>query len=306
MAMATGISYCDRINLSFAMKSISHELNWSTQDNSQVLGAFLWAQLLSQTIGALLGNTLAELLGGKWVVGGAALVWSLLTCTVLILCNRSVSMLIAGKLALGVLEGITLPAAYHLLKQFLSKQDGQLAVAFVLVAGAFVGAIGAHFTCHILIDLLGWERVVYWLGACVGPTFTMCWMYFVPSARKQQLEQAPVDINLEVVEEKEDVGPSWQCAICNQANSTENLFCTKCKDFELPDISTSNGMFENATRVLAKPFLGLHQRTPKFTFSQVPPPLVSFGSGDDDGENVHPNKKHRVFRPLAHKRALQL
>ncbi|KAH9259952.1 hypothetical protein BASA81_001712 [Batrachochytrium salamandrivorans] len=175
VAMATGLSYCDRVNLSVAVVFIAQELEWTSAQKARVLGSFFWGYLLSQTLGA----TLAQKYGGKLVLGVAACFWSLLTCLVPVLARSSVNSLVAGRVLLGLFEGVTFPAAFYLLRQFVDESARSRAIALVSI-GTLSGAVLSFVICPFLIERLGWDSVFYWFGGVMGPVFVLCWFYFVP------------------------------------------------------------------------------------------------------------------------------
>lgn len=175
VAMATGLSYCDRVNLSVAVVFIAQELEWTSAQKARVLGSFFWGYLLSQTLGA----SLAQKYGGKVVLGVAACFWSVLTCLVPVLARRSVNALVVGRVLLGLFEGVTFPAAFYLLRQFVDESARSRAVALVSI-GTLSGAVLSFVICPFLIERLGWDSVFYWFGGVMGPVFVLCWFHFVP------------------------------------------------------------------------------------------------------------------------------
>lgn len=174
--LMAGLSYCDRVNMSVAVVTMQQEFKWKDSDKGTVLGSFFWGYLVSQTWGA----TLAHRFGGKNVLGVAAILWSLLTVVVPSLASKSIQPLVCGRVLLGIAEGVTFPAAYYLLRQYVNQDSRSRAIA-VLSIGTLCGAIFSFISSPLLIEYYGWPMVFYFFGGLVGPVFVLLWFAVLPS-----------------------------------------------------------------------------------------------------------------------------
>lgn len=186
-ALASGLSYCDRVNLSVAVVSMSEALHWSERDKATVLGSFFWGYLLSQMLGA----SLSKKYGGKWVLGYAAVFWSLLTLSAPFLAKTSLRLLIASRIGLGVFEGVTFPAIYYLLREYVHETQRSRAVATVSI-GTICGAVLSFIVSPLLVERYGWEYVFFAFGGVVGPMFTVIWFRYCPTHNPNALPPAQV------------------------------------------------------------------------------------------------------------------
>lgn len=75
---------------------------------------------------------LAERFGGKWVMGVGCFVCSLLTIATPLAVADDAAGLIAIRIAEGIFQGVTIPAAFSALPQWLPEQERGLLTAMVL------------------------------------------------------------------------------------------------------------------------------------------------------------------------------
>ena len=115
----------------------------------------------------------------QMVLQFAALVWSVLTIVVPILAHMSVGALIFGRVLLGIAEGVTYPALYYILREYVLESQRSKAIAAVSI-GALAGAVLSFIITPLLITLFGWSSVFYVFGGIIGPTFLVCWSSFFP------------------------------------------------------------------------------------------------------------------------------
>ena len=72
---AVFICYVDRVNISLAIGAMAKEFGWDKTTSGFVMSSFFIGYLLTQVP----GGALAGRYGGKWVLAGGVLLWSLFT-----------------------------------------------------------------------------------------------------------------------------------------------------------------------------------------------------------------------------------
>src|SRR5678816_3386008 len=103
---ATFICYIDRVNISVAIIPMSADLGWSATTQGTVLSSFFVGYLLTQ----IAGGWMADRFGGKVVLGGGVLLWSLFTMLTPPAAVLGFTALLMARIGMGMGEGVNFPA----------------------------------------------------------------------------------------------------------------------------------------------------------------------------------------------------
>jgi ACS family sodium-dependent inorganic phosphate cotransporter len=90
---ATFICYIDRTNISVAIIPMAKQFGWGPERQGTVLSAFFAGYLLTQ----VLGGRLADRFGGKLVLAGGVILWSLFTIVTPLAASLGFSVLILAR-----------------------------------------------------------------------------------------------------------------------------------------------------------------------------------------------------------------
>lgn len=176
---ATFICYIDRVNISVAIIPMAEEFGWSATTKGYVLSSFFVGYLLAMVPTGWLANRY----GGKLLLGGALVGWSLFTFLTPIAAGVSLSALLLTRVLMGMGEAASFPGVYNLLGRWIPKQEKSRAAA-VNLTGIPLGTIFALSTTGLLVNTYGWQSVFYVFGAS-GLIFAAVWLKLVHARPSQ-------------------------------------------------------------------------------------------------------------------------
>ncbi|WP_161830726.1 ACS family MFS transporter [Steroidobacter agaridevorans] len=171
--MAAFVCYIDRVNISVAIIAMEDRFGWSETDKGFILSAFFVGYLLFQVPSGYLSNRC----GGKLVLGAAVIWWSTLTIVTPAAAMMSLPMLIAARVALGLGEAATFPAAYNLFSRWVPAAERSRAVS-LLLSGVPLGTLFALMTSGWIVERWGWAAVFYSFGA-LGIVWGVLWFMLI-------------------------------------------------------------------------------------------------------------------------------
>ena len=164
-----GVAMSDRLLFSVAIVPMGKELAWDARTQGLLLSSFGWGYICTQVIGGLA----AARIGSNRVLIGAVSVWSAATFllpAVAYLGSSFMWLLFCLRVALGLGEGLALPAIYHLLgslslssssldgeRDIIARENGERQgkgdrsewIAFLYASGG-CGHLLALFICPFL------------------------------------------------------------------------------------------------------------------------------------------------------------
>jgi ACS family sodium-dependent inorganic phosphate cotransporter len=173
-ALATFVSYIDRVAISVAVIPMAETHGWSGAMRGIVLSAFF----VGYATAMIPSGWLVARFGGCRVMGGALLVWALLTLATPLAGALSFTTLIVTRVALGAAEAASFPAAYDLFGRNLPPQERTRA-ATTNLAGIPIGTVFALSTAGWLIGRFRWPSVFLVYGT-LGLVATYAWFRIVP------------------------------------------------------------------------------------------------------------------------------
>lgn len=182
------ISYVDRVNISVAALAMQAEFGWSDTLKGLILAAFFLGYMVMQIV----GGWLAHRFGGRRVLLGALIAWSVFTLLTPVAAHLWLPMLFAIRIALGLGEGPLNPAVYAIFARDVPPLARARAVALYSSCG-FLGTFFALASTGWFVEHHGWESVFYLFGALgLGYTFLIL-RVIAPDAEDRSVQGAPLD-----------------------------------------------------------------------------------------------------------------
>lgn len=169
-SLAWFLSYADRVNMSVAAIVMQEQFGWTEFTKGIVMAVFFIGYIASPA----LGGWLADKFGGKKTLGLAVLVWSGLTLLTPLAASVSTTLLIATRIALGVAEGMAVPATYALIARWAPSTERTRMLA-VVVGGATLGAPCAMVISGWLVEQFSWPVAFYFFGG-IGVLWSYVWL----------------------------------------------------------------------------------------------------------------------------------
>ena len=166
---ATFICYIDRVNISVAIIPMAAQFGWNATTQGAVLSSFFVGYLLTQVV----GGRLADRFGGKVVLAGGVLLWSLFTIVTPPAAAFGFSALLLARVGMGMGEGINFPAMYTLQARWVPLDERARAMA-LSNSGIPLGTVFALAVTPIVVTHLGWQWAFYLFGS-VGLVWFVFW-----------------------------------------------------------------------------------------------------------------------------------
>jgi MFS family permease len=144
----------DRVNMSIAILPMADAYGWDAATVGLVQSSFFWGYLLTQVA----GGVLADKFGGKRVLGGGVVWWSLATALTPLAAQLGLPALLAARAAMGVGEGVAMPAMNNLLSRWIPVQERSRSLALVY-SGMYCGSVlGLALSPHMIHAMQVRER----------------------------------------------------------------------------------------------------------------------------------------------------
>jgi len=166
---ATFICYIDRVNISVAIIPMAQDLGWTATTQGTVLSSFFVGYLLTQ----IAGGWLADHFGGKVVLAGGVLLWSLFTMVTPPAAALGFAALLVVRIGMGMGEGVNFPAIYTLQARWIPIDERARAMA-LNNSGIPLGTVFALIVTPIVVAKLGWQWAFYLFGS-VGVIWFVVW-----------------------------------------------------------------------------------------------------------------------------------
>ncbi len=214
-AVAVFICYMDRVIISVAIIPMAQDYGWSAEEQGRVLSSFFVGYLLTQ----IAGGWLAQRFGGKVVLGGGVLFWSLFTMLTPVAAAGGLTALLVTRVLMGVGEGVTFPSIYALFGRWIPASERSRAVG-ILFSTIPLGSVFALLATPLIVLHYGWEIAFYAFGA-VGFVWWVFWYRTAsPTPRshpKMTADELAVIEGGAVDESQETVAPSTSKLLASPA-----------------------------------------------------------------------------------------
>jgi len=185
---AVFICYVDRVNISLAIASMASEFGWNKTTSGFVMSSFFIGYLITQVP----GGALAGRFGGKHVLAGGVLLWSLFTALTPPAAFASFGALIAARVLMGMGEGVTFPSIYALFSHWVPAGRRSRAVGLVFSAIP-LGTVFAQLSTPALVTSFGWPWAFYAFAA-FGLVWWAAWQPLTSSRPETHPRVGPAEL----------------------------------------------------------------------------------------------------------------
>lgn len=169
LCAAVFISYIDRTNISVGAVAMQAQMGWNETQKGIVLSSFFVGYLVMMLAAAALANRH----GGRVVLGGAVIWWSIFTFLTPPAALVSIPTLIVARIALGIGEAAVFPASINVIGQWVPMLQRSRAVA-LLASSPYLGNMFALPITGWLAQRYGWPLPFYVFGA-IGLAWAFVW-----------------------------------------------------------------------------------------------------------------------------------
>jgi MFS transporter, ACS family, solute carrier family 17 (sodium-dependent inorganic phosphate cotransporter), other len=211
---AVFICYVDRVNISLAIVPMTREFGWSKTTSGFVMSSFFIGYLITQVPGGLLAGRF----GGKHVLAGGLLFWSLFTALTPPAAYAGFAVLIATRVLMGMGEGVTFPSIYALFARWVPATRRSRAAGLVFSAIP-LGVVSAQLATPLLVTNFGWPWAFY-AFALLGPVWWALWQPLTASSPAEHPRVSEAELR-DLVEESHAVTsgapPSTRVLLANTA-----------------------------------------------------------------------------------------
>eukprot|EP01006_Ploeotia_vitrea_P044817 TRINITY_DN66870_c2_g1_i1.p1 TRINITY_DN66870_c2_g1~~TRINITY_DN66870_c2_g1_i1.p1 ORF type:complete len:443 (+),score=26.59 TRINITY_DN66870_c2_g1_i1:19-1347(+) len=175
-AITNMLCYVDRLTITMAAVVLQEKYAWTEQTKGLVLGGFFFGYLFTQ----IPGGVLAQKYTGQRVLAAALLGWSIFTFLTPVVAHNT-TYLIACRIAMGLSEGMCLPATCDVLSRVVPTQHYSRAAALVgssqsvgIITAVLCGPSIAHnwefvFNCWAAVGVL-WAVLIETVFTRYNPT----------------------------------------------------------------------------------------------------------------------------------------
>lgn len=197
-ALAIGISYADRSNISTTIIPMANMYHWDSFFSGLVLSSFWIGYGLTQFV----GGKLADRQGGENILLFALLAWSILTAATPAAAASGSVPLILTRILLGAGEGFALPAIHSMVSKYVDVSQRSIS-ASIITGACYLGALIANLAAPIIIEKSGWESCFWYFAVLPAVVWLPLWTVFLSTQGRmndQVAEQLASD-ETDIVEE---------------------------------------------------------------------------------------------------------
>ena len=241
VALALLLCNADRVIMSVAGVPLAEANGWGVRSLGLVQSSFLWGYTLTP----LIGGVAADRYGGKAVLLGGILLWSLATACTPFAASHSLPALLMVRAAMGLGEGVALPCMNNLMARWVPNRERSRAVAACMggfQSGSMVGLLAAP----AMLATSAGVATPFLVFGFAGVAWGVVWAAFATTfprgnRRVGKAELALIEGGGSVVEKKEAGGglpkggaekkpktpfrlllsraPTWACVFANFVNN---------------------------------------------------------------------------------------
>ncbi|KQK05973.1 hypothetical protein BRADI_2g23690v3 [Brachypodium distachyon] len=165
----------DRVVMSVAVVPLAAQHGWSSSFVGIVQSSFLWGYVFS----SMVGGALADRYGGKKVMAGAAVLWSLATFLTPWAASKSAAMLLAVRVLFGLAEGVAFPTMSTFLPKWFPTHERATAVG-ISMGGFHLGNVLSFLATPIIMSHIGLTGTFAFF-ASLGYLWLAVWLLNVES-----------------------------------------------------------------------------------------------------------------------------
>ncbi|GFR07831.1 hypothetical protein TNCT_274031, partial [Trichonephila clavata] len=165
---------------------------WTPSMQGVVLGAYFYGYVCTQVF----GGRMAEIAGGKWVMGLSILIASFLTFVTPVAADIGVVAITVVRIMLGLVHGVAMPTAFAMFGYWAPLRERSTLLALCIV-GDHIGTILtmplAGYLCEYGFSG-GWPSVYYILGI-VGCVWFLFWIFLTYNKPTDHPRISQLEIN---------------------------------------------------------------------------------------------------------------
>ncbi|GFU71881.1 hypothetical protein TNCV_1628221 [Trichonephila clavipes] len=165
---------------------------WTPSMQGVVLGAYFYGYVCTQVF----GGRMAEIAGGKWVMGISILIASFLTFVTPVAADIGVAAITVVRIMLGLVHGVAMPTAFAMFGYWAPLRERSTLLALCIV-GDHIGTILtmplAGYLCEYGFSG-GWPSVYYILGI-VGCVWFLFWIFLTYNKPTDHPRISQLEIN---------------------------------------------------------------------------------------------------------------
>lgn len=170
------ICNCDRINISVAILPMAKYYGWNQTTVGIIQSAFFWGYVTTQ----IPGGYLADKYGGKHVLAGGVIVWSVMTFLTPLAASTNLGLLLLARALLGVGEGVAMPAMNNIISKWVPEKERARSLSLTY-SGMYLGSVIGLWLCPTFIVSFGWQSVFYIFGG-LGFFWWAAWQWLAESS----------------------------------------------------------------------------------------------------------------------------
>ncbi|MQL78112.1 hypothetical protein Taro_010532 [Colocasia esculenta] len=169
--ICTNVCYIERVGFSIAYTAAADAVGVNQSSKGLMLSSFFYGYAMSQVP----GGWVAQLIGGRRVLLMSFVLWSL-TCALVPLDPKRVTILMTARLLVGVAQGFIFPAIHTVLAQWVPPHERSRSVSLT-TSGMYLGAAAGTLILPSLVKFKG-PQSVFLAEAALGAMWSMLWLKF--------------------------------------------------------------------------------------------------------------------------------
>ena len=178
------LCFVDRMTISVALIPLAEAHGWTAGTQGLILSAFFYGYMCLQ----IPAGILAKRHTGRKILGAAVAGWSLATMLTPA-ASASLPLLLAVRLVMGMLEGMSFPAVHDLSARSFPPET-RAGYTSLIGSGINIGMI-AGFACSPLVAV-DWTLIFYVPGA-LGVMWTLIYLRYCPTPEEALNNYTPVE-----------------------------------------------------------------------------------------------------------------
>ncbi|KAF9431963.1 hypothetical protein BGZ76_011470 [Entomortierella beljakovae] len=156
--------------MAVAIVAIAQEYNYNKKDQGLILAAFFFGYIITPVI----GGSLADRYGGKFVLAFGAVVWTIFTSIVPAAASAGLPWMVITRVVLGLGEGVAYPSIHAMIGRWAPPSERSKAVATVTAFSYSGSVIALPISSSLVVSSWGW-RSIFWLFGALGFLWSIVW-----------------------------------------------------------------------------------------------------------------------------------
>lgn len=181
--LCTCVCYIERVGFSIAYTAAADDAGVDQATKGLILSTFFYGYAVSQVPGGMA----AQKIGGRRVLLLSFLIWSV-TCALMPLDAKRVSILVVSRLLVGVAQGFIFPSIHTVLAQWVPPHERSRSVSLT-TSGMYLGAAGGMLLLPSLVKFKG-PQSVFSVEAGLGILWSLLWISYASDPPRSEHPKA--------------------------------------------------------------------------------------------------------------------